>query len=193
MRRAFIRAGLELEYSKGFNPHPYVSVAIPLSVGSQSVCELMDVGLKERVETVGLKEKITECLPDGLRISEAYYPERKFSDLMWLEISGILYYDSNKLPDISKRLTERFAMDCIEVEKKTKRGVSVVNIAAHILDLEFEGIDEVIIKAKLSAQEPTIKPENLLDSLKGDFEMLAPDHAAFKRIEVFDSDMTVFR
>jgi len=192
MQRAFIRAGLELEYSKGFNPHPYVSVAIPLSVGMQSVCELMDVGLKYQIETSNLAEKITQYLPDGFEISQAYYPERKFNELKWLEISGILYYDS-VVPNIKKRLKERFAMEHIEVLKKTKRGESIVDIAPHIRDMEFNGTDEVVVTARVSAQEPTIKPENILDSLKGEYEMLFPHHAAFKRVETFDSDMNVFR
>ena len=40
MQRAFSRAGLELKYSEGFNPHPLISILLPLSVGTASVCEL---------------------------------------------------------------------------------------------------------------------------------------------------------
>ncbi|MBR0161183.1 MAG: DUF2344 domain-containing protein, partial [Oscillospiraceae bacterium] len=42
MQRAFSRAGYELQYSEGFNPHPLISILLPLSVGAGSVCELMD-------------------------------------------------------------------------------------------------------------------------------------------------------
>ena len=47
MQRAFSRAGLELKYSEGFNPHPLISVLLPLSVGTASVCELMVELLEE--------------------------------------------------------------------------------------------------------------------------------------------------
>jgi len=43
MRRALLRAGVSLKYSEGFNPHPYMSVALPLPIGCASVCEFMDV------------------------------------------------------------------------------------------------------------------------------------------------------
>ncbi|MCL2366771.1 MAG: TIGR03936 family radical SAM-associated protein [Oscillospiraceae bacterium] len=192
MRRAFIRAGLELEYSKGFNPHPYISVAMPLSVGMQSVCELMDVGLKAQVEMADLPGQITKYLPSGLEISEAYEPLRKFNELKWLEISGILYYDT--VPqDICQKLKTRFCASNIEVLKKTKRGMGTIDIAEYVRDIEFSGTSEVYISAKISAQEPTIKPENILDALGGDFQVLAPDYAVFKRIEAFDSDMLIFR
>lgn len=42
MSRAFTRAGIDLRHSEGFNPHPIMSFALPLSVGQESVCELLD-------------------------------------------------------------------------------------------------------------------------------------------------------
>ena len=38
-QRAFKRAGLNLKCTQGFNPRPSVSIALPLSVGVESVCE----------------------------------------------------------------------------------------------------------------------------------------------------------
>ena len=38
-QRAFKRAGLPLTHTQGFNPRPSVSIALPLSVGIESVCE----------------------------------------------------------------------------------------------------------------------------------------------------------
>ena len=45
MQRAFARAELPLKFSEGFNPHPQISILLPLSVGTASVCELMDFRL----------------------------------------------------------------------------------------------------------------------------------------------------
>ena len=45
MQRAFSRAGYELKYSEGFNPHPQISIALPLSVGASSLCEILDFKL----------------------------------------------------------------------------------------------------------------------------------------------------
>ena len=50
MQRAFSRAGYELKYSEGFNPHPQISIALPLSVGTASLCELMDFKLRDEAE-----------------------------------------------------------------------------------------------------------------------------------------------
>ena len=42
VQRVFLRAGVPLRYSEGFNPHPLISICLPLSVGTESFCELMD-------------------------------------------------------------------------------------------------------------------------------------------------------
>ena len=44
-QRAFKRAGLKLKHTQGFNPRPSVSIALPLSVGVESECELLDFDL----------------------------------------------------------------------------------------------------------------------------------------------------
>ena len=196
MRRGIIRAGVELEYSQGFNPHPYMSVALPLSVGVQSVCELMDIGVKEGTQTANLPAQITSCLPEGLEITEAYVPDIKFSEIAWLEIGGIMYYDVGAAEEIVCKLTERFSMDCIEISKKTKRGESTIDISEHVRELKFTKADTdnaIEISAKLSAQNPTLSPVNVMDALRGTYAQLFPEHAVFTRIEVFDVNMNVFK
>ena len=42
LQRACSRAGYSLKYSEGFNPHPQISVALPLSVGAASRIELSE-------------------------------------------------------------------------------------------------------------------------------------------------------
>ena len=45
-QRSFKRAGLPLTHTKGFNPRPSVSIALPMSLGVESVCELLDFELE---------------------------------------------------------------------------------------------------------------------------------------------------
>ena len=47
IQRAFSRAELPLKYSEGFNPRPQISIALPLSVGTGSLCEILDFKLKD--------------------------------------------------------------------------------------------------------------------------------------------------
>ena len=196
IQRAFIRAGINLKYSEGFNPHPYMSAALPLSVGVESVCELMDIGISDVSNIHEFPALISGHLPEGLDILEAYVPERKFSDLKWVEIAGRMYYDKGVPACAEERLKERYGMDGIEVSKKTKRGILTINIAEFIHDVEVDTFDtdgQLTIKAKISAQNPTLNPDNVISALSGEFEDLRPDFSVFRRLEVFGLNMEVFR
>ena len=193
MRRALIRAGVRLKYSEGFNPHPYLSVALPLPVGQESVCELIDVGIADDLLPDGLVELISAVLPEGLAVIEAYEPESRFSDITWVEISGELHYDAGIEPGFADSLAERFAADSIIVAKRTKRGVSDIDIAPFVRDVAFDFKDVLTMSAKVSAQNPTIGPDNLMSALGGAHQVPAPDFAFFARKEVYDKDMKIFR
>ena len=81
LQRAFSRAGYELKYSEGFNPHPSMSIALPLSVGAASVCELMDFTLKHDTALPDIKEKLNAAMPEGICVSDIYAAENKFAGL----------------------------------------------------------------------------------------------------------------
>ncbi|MDD4366450.1 MAG: TIGR03936 family radical SAM-associated protein [Eubacteriales bacterium] len=68
--RAFKRSGIKLEYSKGFNPHPRISFAQPLSLGYTSLGELLEFQTEESFETLVIAEKLGRELPRGIAVME---------------------------------------------------------------------------------------------------------------------------
>ena len=194
LTRAFLRAECRLKYSEGFNPHPQISIALPLSVGMQSVCEIMDFKLLEEKAPADILEAINKQLPEGIKALEVYEPERKVKELKWLSIEGVFEYDERRAEDMLPKLQEFFAQESIVISKKTKRGIAESDIKPAIKELEFCVCDnEIHLKGVISAQEPTLNPELLADALRQKREELAPDFAKFKRIETFDENMSIFR
>jgi len=193
MRRTLLRAGIGLKYSEGFNPHPYLSVALPLPVGCGSYCERMDVGLLEEMPLEGIPGMLSAAAPPGLEVAEAYMPTRKFSEIAWIGLEGLLHYDSGAPEGAVERLMSRYGEEKIVISKKTKRGVSDIDIAPHIREVSFEGDDAVTMAAKVSAVDPALSPENVMSALDGAYKEIAPDFALFARTEVYDRDMNVFR
>ena len=167
VQRAFLRAGVKLKYSEGFNPHPYISVALPLSVGCESVCELMDVAVID-INIPNIK-KIS--LQEGIVLQEIYEPVQKFSDIAWIEVIAKLYYDM--IPDnaLMTGIIERFSEKSIVISKKTKRGTKDIDIAPYIKDQSFSPGDScVIMNAKIFAQNPSITHIDIENVLKNDFK-----------------------
>lgn len=192
MQRGFARAGLQLQYSEGFNPHPLISILLPLSVGTESVCELMDFRLREETDLPALPEKLSNSLPEGIRVTGVWPGERKGAQLKWLEIEGRLEYDGRVPP--ADRLKEFFEREDITIEKKTKRGIGQTDIRPAIREIGFEeGEKCLLLRAVVSAQEPTLNPELLVSALRQLEPGLAPDFAKFRRIETYDAEMRVFR
>ena len=186
MQRAFLRSGFGLKYSEGFNPHPYMSVALPLSVGCSSECELLDVGLIDDI----MPDINNISLPEGITIIDAYVPTRKFNEIVWVEISWKLYYKNHDREEVIKRLEHSFNRDSIIISKKTKRGSKELDLAPYKKDMKFCNDDDIMITAKISAQEPTLNPADLESVIPEDIK---PDFTDFKRIDIYDSNMVQFK
>ncbi len=194
MQRAFFRAELPLRYSEGFNPHPLISIALPLSVGAASECELMDFRLKEDVDLSSLPARLTAVLPEGIEVLEAYEFTRKAAELKWLRVRGIWEYDTRCAAEMLSPLSDFYAREQIVITKKTKRGMGETDIRPAIREIRFtqDGTD-IKMEAVISAQEPTLNPELLADALRQLCPDTAPGFAKFTRIETYDKDMRIFR
>ena len=194
MQRGFSRAGYELKYSEGFNPHPIISIILPLSVGCSSVCELMDFRLKQECRLDRLPVELTAVMPEGIEAIEAYEPLRKAAELKWLAIEGIFEYDNRSAADMAPELIKFFAQDEIIVTKKTKRCMVEFDVKSAIKVIAFNADgNNVKVNAVISAQEPTLNPELLTEALRLKAEEIAPDFAKYTRTETYDCDMTVYR
>lgn len=71
-QRALLRAGIPLAYSEGFNPHPRISLAVPLAVGVTSEAELMDVFCASVVSPHWFQDAVSQQLPPGVTILQTY-------------------------------------------------------------------------------------------------------------------------
>ena len=194
MQRAFSRAGYELKYSEGFNPHPQISIALPLSVGAASECEIMDLRLKADAVLSEMPERLNDVMPEGISVIEVYPQQRKTAELKWLRVEGLFEYDSRDSVEMAKALAEFYAQPSIVITKKTKHGMGESDIRPAIKEIGFEAVEAgVKLRALISAQEPTLNPELLAEALRQLEPAIAPDFAKFTRKETYDADMGLYR
>lgn len=194
MQRAFSRAGYALRYSEGFNPHPQISIALPLSVGAGSLCEIMDFRLKTEEDPAEIPGRLTAALPEGIEIIEAYEPRRKTAELKWLRVSGLFEYDGRDAERMAEGLRRFYGQSEIIISKKTKRGIGEADIRPAIKRIGMSAEPgAVLLEMVISAQEPTLNPELLAEALRQKAPELAPDFAKFTRLETYDGEMNVYR
>jgi len=196
-QRAFKRAGLPLTHTQGFNPRPSVSIALPLSVGVESSCELLDFELDgDKVANRIVRGKLNDYLVPGIRVIKVYDNMQKIKNLAYLDTKVTLEYDSGVPDQAAERISALFARDEVLVEKKTKSGtVQDQNIIPMIKSLEVIQPDDhtVILKARICCQNPTLNPMQLYGAITRHLEDLIPDFVRSERIEVYDLEGNIFR
>ena len=187
MQRVFSRAGVDLKYSEGFNPHAKISIILPLPVGMRSLCEYMDFALASDRELADLPAILNPFMPEGIEALEAYEAPEKSSCLRWLRIEGRMTacggHDAAFYNDF-------FSREEILVTRRGKKGERVDNIAPAIRSAVFtDAADGVRAELVLHAQEPALGPDVMMAALGEN----APGYHVFTRLEAFREDMTPFR
>ena len=193
MQRVFLRAGIRLRHTEGFNPHPYMSFALPLPVGCESVCELLDFDILGDVPLEAVPKLINGFMPEGIAAKKCYVPKRKFSDIRWIYISGDLFYDNGVPENALPALRDFFSRKSIVIPKKTKRALTDVDIIPLINSIEITAgfSDKLQIKAMIAAQNPSLNPDYLIGAIKRNLE-LSPDFVSFRRERLFDAGIKAF-
>lgn len=196
-QRAFKRAGLPLTHTQGFNPRPSVSIALPLSVGVESCCELLDFDLDgDKVANRIVRGKLNDYLVPGIRVIKVYDNGQKIKNLALLDTIVTLEYDEGIPADAVRKLKDFFAQEEIPVGKKTKSGgIQDQNIVPMIRALEVAQSDDntVLLKARICCQNPTLNPMQLHGAILRHLPELAPSFAKCERLELYDNDGNIFR
>ena len=195
MQRAFIRAGVRIRHTEGFNPHPYMSFLLPLPVGCESVCELMDFDLEDGVDPVDVPQRLNDAAPEGITAVEVYPRSRKGAELKWLRVEGILAYDAGVPEGACRKLSSLFAAETLRIRKRTKKGETELDLSANTREIVFAPLSghEVRLEAVISAQQPSVNPGGLSEAIGLYAPALRPDYSHFRRLEVYDGELSVFR
>ena len=196
-QRAFKRAGLPLTHTQGFNPRPSVSIALPLSVGVESNCELLDFDLDgDKVANRIVRGKLNDYLLPGIRVIKVYDNGQKIKNLALLDTVVTLEYDNGVPENAVNKLEAFFTQEEILVEKKTKsNGIQDQNIMPMVKSLEVQQIDDntIVLNARVCCQNPTLNPMQLHGAIVRHLPNLAPDFAKCARLELYDNEGNIFR
>ena len=194
-QRAFKRAGLPLIHTQGFNPRASVSIALPLSLGVESRCELLDFDLENSVNCGEIREKRNAALIDGVYIREVYEQGQKLKNLALLQSRLVLEYDGQIPDEAAEQIQHLFSRPELIVEKKGKNGISQQDIIPMLRRISVKALSdqEVEIVALHSCQNPSLNPMQLSAAITKYLPELTPDYVRCFREEIYDTNETIFR
>lgn len=196
-QRAFTRAQIPIKHTEGFNPHPFISIALPLPLGFSSRCELLEFGLLEGTDHADVPSRLNAALPEGVRILECYPGQRSMKELMWLDYE-LQVEASGDLPGLRAAWTELLGRDSWVVEKpskKAKSGVTNVDVPTLVKEFTFTdfGEDGFTLNAVLAAQNPSLNPSFMVSALVGACPRFPVRFVRYGRREVLDGTGKIFR
>ena len=191
MLRTFRRSRLPIWYTEGFNPHPYYSFALALSLGFESSCEILDFNLNEELPFDEIRDKLNAVMPEGMRIVKVAEQKQKITAIAKAEYSFSLVSDDTD--GLFAAVQELIASPEILIEKKTKKGIKTVDIKPDMEILSCEKNDNSVnVSMYLPAGTQTnYNPTLFVVFLKKDTDIdFEPQN--IRRIAILCADNSVF-
>ena len=166
MQRALKRAGLPVWYTEGFNPHMYVTFALPLPLGYESESEIMDLRLTEPIPFGEVKDRLNAVLPEGIYVLSVAEPVHKAAQIVCADYEIRLFPENGSPEELLKQWNRFTTQESIPVVKRTKKGPKTVDIKPDIQQLNATASGEEL---KLTLRLPaglskTINPTLVLEN-----------------------------
>ena len=196
MSRALKRAQIPLWYTEGFNPHPYMSFSLPLSLGVESLCESVDLRIIGDITNDEIKNRLNNVLPQDIKIVDVYDDFRDNSEIVYSDYVYKFEFKDNEAA--FEKIKNVLSSDEIIALKKGKQGrkrvMKETNIKSFIDKYSISIRNDVIVMniRLLAGPEKNLNPSLLFDTIirliDMDFEW-----TSIARISLLDNDYKEFR
>lgn len=197
--RNFKRAGIDLVYSKGFNPHPKISFAQALSLGHESRGEYVEIETQRAFSPDMIMGLVNSHMPFGIKVIDCKarddFADKLTASVDYAEYLAVL--DPKIKFSKESTVEEFFGQASIFSEKWIKKQQKEVSIDIKPLIESIssgrEGDSTTIYMTVKAGSNENLNPELLLDALfkydnltvsKGDYRII--------RLEIFDKSKKPF-
>lgn len=144
--RALARAKINLWFTEGFNPHPYMSFSLPLSLGVESFCENVDIRILDDITNDEIKKRLNDSLPEGIRVVSVYDDFLDCHEIVYSDYVYKFEFVDNELA--LEKIRQVLAMPEIMAQKKGKKGKRRI--------LKETDIKQFIVKHNISIRDDNI-------------------------------------
>jgi radical SAM-linked protein len=192
MNRFMIRmvrmSGIPVWYSEGFNPHPYITFALPLSLGFDSEYEVMDIRLDDDLyDNTLVYTKLKSLMPEGIEFFGVGDPMMKAGDVAFASFK--LEFDNLKC--FEAQLIEFLNSDTIIAEKKTKKGkMKEIDLKEFIKS--FDVCDNTVELILAAGGSNNLNPKLLIDTFADKYNLQLPPYSV-SRTMLYNESLQEFK
>jgi len=172
--KAISRSKLQVAYSYGFNPMMKISMGIALPLFCESLTELVDIDLWEKVSEDFVKSELNNVLPEGSTVLSVKQIAKSVPAIdntaCWAEYKIKIFSGIYEFKDFVYNTERVLSSDEILIEKKNKKGlVKKTDIKRSIGSHRFE--DDclfIVLKTGQGSEIPALRADVLMN-------IIAPD------------------
>ncbi|MHC4528196.1 MAG: TIGR03936 family radical SAM-associated protein [Planctomycetota bacterium] len=175
-QRACVRAGLEIEYSGGFNPRPRLSLPLPRSVGIETDDDLLCIKIKP--PSLGFDSErflagLARCLPQDCELLSVQTATGKTNVEARLAEYVLSVRPGYEIRELTRRIERLLASDSLELQRKVdaKGTVRTVDVRQYLESIQAKG-GNIVVRCRVSAAG-SIRVEEILRLLELDEGQLA--------------------
>jgi len=178
-QRACVRAGINIQYSQGFNPRPRLSLPLPRPVGVESDNELLALRIRRAHENADTSELCTKIaadlsaqLPDGLELISVSIAKKGTSFQPCLARYILPLEAKCASEELRATAWRLLASENLYIRRETagKRSKNV-DVRVFLQSLELDGRD-IIAECRITSAG-SIRVDELLELLELDYSKLA--------------------
>ena len=200
LHRVLIRAGIPMWYTKGFNPHPKISFGYPLSIGTESVCEFLDMRIEREISMADIISQLNCELTDEMYVYDAYEAKTDANDVAFADYT-VKICTTGGNPTLAGKIAALLSRDELLMTKKTKSGEKEINIIELIDSCKVGWCDEsreIVMDLRLATGSArNLNPELLISALKRELGILCgnptEEHYTIMRERFLTADYKEFR
>ena len=178
--RTMRRAGLPVAFSEGFNPHPLLGFALPLSVGYTSECELLEFSLTEELDCEEIMGRLNSVIPNGIKILSVHEGKSRMKQLRY----ALYMVRPEKLPE---SVEEFMQMDSIVIDKKTKSGIKDTDIRRDIIEIRL--LPDRLEMVLSAGSDRNLKPDVVVKAMNRYISGYDSGDAEYHRAAIYDGEM----
>lgn len=196
MTRAIRRSKIPLWYTEGFNPHPYMTFSLPLSLGMESICESMDIKIEGEITNEEIFSMLKDTMPEGIEITNVTdgVTDPKYIAFGKFDIN---FFDVSHKDAFVSYLEDMLSREELIVQKLGKKGrrkvIKDINLMEFIKEYAIEKNEEAVtLSVTLPAGSTTnVNPSLLADEIQKQYS--EEIYYVLLRKELYLEDMTEFR
>jgi radical SAM-linked protein len=168
LQRACTRAGLDMVYSKGFNPRPKLSLPLPRTVGVESENDVLFLKLKSSPENP--EQLLSRELPEGCTVTEIFYP-RSSKTPQPVSTVYVLPVREDSVSGLEEKIDQVLSRESIIIHRPHKKGKSKKKeIREFIKSIELKG-NKITAECKVT-NRGSVRVDELMELLEIETEHL---------------------